>query len=551
MKIKSDCCGGKWVVNKTPTPTQTPKQTVTPSITVTATPSSISGDTPTPTPSITATATPSSTSGDTPTPTPTIGSTQTPTRTTTNTNTPTKTIINTKTPTPSVTPSISLSPTVTPTITNTPTITVSISPTKSTTPSVTPTVTTTVTNTPTVTPTITSNFAQPINIKCITDMGKQWGITYNVRDYSVVYGLDSGAQWRNIASEEYPYSIVQTETTIKNSIDFEINEPLMIFVAQTTSSSDGITDNYILKQKTINKNNKNILVLDCIDKNKTQIEKSDKFNSKYAPANFNVLVYGSMCVVDWSYPIEAPSRFDTPNLYRLNMSSTNDLSKIKQIDSWLTGDFDLENSFIIKPGGGGLSVLTSFTVFCKRPDYNPKASFITVFADYNRPVDLNIQDPWDMNNNNGKIWPAGSYAIIWGDSSPYDTVSTIAPKLTTAPLTSYDGRIRMVWNGSSYRVAQMININGVCLDNDFNYYRIGMYKYNASTMEYDFYKAVKIRKTVLNQIYSYEFDNILNGLYKVYVFADYSVDDGAFGDNIDPFSITSTIASNVFIYSVI
>jgi len=90
-------------------------------------------------------------------------------------------------------------------------------------------------------------------------MGKQWGITYNVRDYSVVYGLDSGAQWRNIASEEYPYSIVQTETTIKNSIDFEINEPLMIFVAQTTSSSDGITDNYILKQKTINKNNKNIL----------------------------------------------------------------------------------------------------------------------------------------------------------------------------------------------------------------------------------------------------------------------------------------------------
>ena len=108
-------------VTPTPTVTQTPTNTETPTPTITAT------NTETPTPTVTATNT------ETPTPTITATNTETPTPTVTptNTETPTPTVTATNTETPTVTPTLTNTPTVTPTLTNTPTVT----PTNTNTPS--------------------------------------------------------------------------------------------------------------------------------------------------------------------------------------------------------------------------------------------------------------------------------------------------------------------------------------------------------------------------------------------------------------------------------
>jgi photosystem II stability/assembly factor-like uncharacterized protein len=133
--------GPTWTPTITPTPTLTftpsPTSSPTPTATVTFTP------TPTATPTATSTATP------TPTPTQTASPTATETATPTNTATPVPGVTDTPTPTPTHTGT----PTGTPTVTNTPTETVT--PTATLTPTVTETATATLTSTPTETPTET------------------------------------------------------------------------------------------------------------------------------------------------------------------------------------------------------------------------------------------------------------------------------------------------------------------------------------------------------------------------------------------------------------
>ncbi len=145
-------------------PSNTPTQTPTPSVTVGLTPTAT--QTPSVTPTNTQTLTPTNTNTptdnvtDTPTPTPT--QTPTPSVTATGTLTPTpsvtatvtQTTTNTQTPsvTPTDTPEVSPTPTTTPTTTTTLTATETETPT----PTATPTLTETPTNTPTVTPTTTN-----------------------------------------------------------------------------------------------------------------------------------------------------------------------------------------------------------------------------------------------------------------------------------------------------------------------------------------------------------------------------------------------------------
>jgi hypothetical protein len=144
----------------TPTISRTPTNTPTTSITPTITPTSTVTQTPTqtnppPTQSVTATITPTNTitptQSITPTNTPTISRTPTNTPTTSITPTNTPTISRTPTNTPTNTPTISRTPTNTPTISRTPTNT----PTTSITPTTTLTPTLTITPTVTLTPTIT------------------------------------------------------------------------------------------------------------------------------------------------------------------------------------------------------------------------------------------------------------------------------------------------------------------------------------------------------------------------------------------------------------
>ena len=128
-----DCGTCQAVVTPTPTVTTTPTKTPTPSVTTTKTP----------TPSVTTTKTPTQTQ----TPTNTATKTQTPTVTTTPTNTPTVTTTPTNTPTPSVTATQTRTPNITPT----PSVTATQTPTQTGTPSV----TSTPTGTPNATPTQT------------------------------------------------------------------------------------------------------------------------------------------------------------------------------------------------------------------------------------------------------------------------------------------------------------------------------------------------------------------------------------------------------------
>ena len=138
-----DCVTCQAVVTPTPTLTRTPTNTPT------VTPS------PTDTPSVTPTVTPTKTV----TPTPSVTKTQTPTPSVTKTQTPTPSITASATRTP--TPSITASPTDTPSVTPTNTPTPSVTTTQTGTPRVTPTKTTTQTptqtqtGTPAVTPTNT------------------------------------------------------------------------------------------------------------------------------------------------------------------------------------------------------------------------------------------------------------------------------------------------------------------------------------------------------------------------------------------------------------
>jgi len=122
----TDCATCQAIVTPTPTVTTTPTKTPTPtrtaSVTSTPTPTGTAAVTPTPTPTRTASVT------STPTPTNTATKTPTPTVTTTQTQTPTNTATKTPTPTPTGTAG------VTPTPTKTPTGTPAVTPTPSQTP---------------------------------------------------------------------------------------------------------------------------------------------------------------------------------------------------------------------------------------------------------------------------------------------------------------------------------------------------------------------------------------------------------------------------------
>jgi hypothetical protein len=121
----TDCTTCQAVVTPTPTVTTTPTKTPTPSITASPT--------------------------DTPSVTPTTS--QTPTPSVTTTKTPTPSITASPTDTPNVTPTTTTTPTVTPSITASPTDTPPVTPTSTPTPTQTGTPPSTPTNTPTPSPT--------------------------------------------------------------------------------------------------------------------------------------------------------------------------------------------------------------------------------------------------------------------------------------------------------------------------------------------------------------------------------------------------------------
>lgn len=149
---------------QTPSNSQTPSHTPTSSITPSVTPSNTATPSITPSKSPTPTLTPSRTPTNTCTPSNTPTNTTTPTRTPSQT--PTNTASNTATPTntitPTRTPTQTASNTATPTPTNTATRTCTPTPTYTGTPPVTPSNTPSNTVTPTVTPTVTiTNTASP------------------------------------------------------------------------------------------------------------------------------------------------------------------------------------------------------------------------------------------------------------------------------------------------------------------------------------------------------------------------------------------------------
>ena len=145
-----DCATCQAVVTPTPTVTKTPTNTPTVTQThtgtplVTATPTKTSTPTPTPTVTKTNTPTPSVTTTKTSTPTPSVTTTQTGTPNVTSTKTPTPTQTGTPAVTPNVTPSVTTTKTPTPSVTTTKTPT----PTQTGTPASTPTQTPTPTATP-------------------------------------------------------------------------------------------------------------------------------------------------------------------------------------------------------------------------------------------------------------------------------------------------------------------------------------------------------------------------------------------------------------------
>jgi len=144
-----DCLTCQAVVTPTPTVTTTPTKTPSVTPTQTTTPSV----TPSVTPTKSQTPTPSVTTTKTPTPSITASPTDTPNVTPTTTSTPTPSITASPTDTPPVTPTTTTTPTVTPSITASPTDTPPVTPTKTPTPTQTGTPPATPTNTPTPSPT--------------------------------------------------------------------------------------------------------------------------------------------------------------------------------------------------------------------------------------------------------------------------------------------------------------------------------------------------------------------------------------------------------------
>ena len=206
-----DCVTCLAVVTPTPTVTTTPTRTPTPSGTATRTPTPSVTATRTPTPSVTATktATPSVTPTNTITPTVTASNTPTPTQTgtpsvtATNTATPTVTTTNTATPTQTGTPNAT--PNVTPTNTSTPTQT----GTPNATPTNTPSVTTTNTQTPTQsgTPNVT-----PTNTPSPTPTLFYTGISVNeLYEYTdIMFGSFSGGTYQ-AAYGPVPYALYASQ----------------------------------------------------------------------------------------------------------------------------------------------------------------------------------------------------------------------------------------------------------------------------------------------------------------------------------------------------
>jgi hypothetical protein len=145
----NDCITCQAVVTPTPTVTQTPTRTPSVTPTQTTTPSV----TPSVTPTKSQTPTPSVTTTKTPTPSVTASPTDTPSVTPTTTSTPTPSITASPTDTPSVTPTNTPTPSITATQTGTPPVTPTNTTTKTPTPTQTGTPPATPTNTPTPSPT--------------------------------------------------------------------------------------------------------------------------------------------------------------------------------------------------------------------------------------------------------------------------------------------------------------------------------------------------------------------------------------------------------------
>lgn len=189
-------------------------QNITPTPTISLTPSLSLTKSTTPTTTVTPTITPTIT--DTPTQTPTITSTTTSTPTVTPTQTTTQTITPTQTSTPTITPTITITATITSTVTTTPTVTASITPTNTitTTPTITPTSTTTVTptvsTTPTITPTVSPTSAPSIGINTanfnncasrLTTVGSNGGPS----SYSTYDQIGNIFEWNNLNDSSGQY----------------------------------------------------------------------------------------------------------------------------------------------------------------------------------------------------------------------------------------------------------------------------------------------------------------------------------------------------------
>jgi hypothetical protein len=145
----NDCVTCQAVVTPTPTLTRTPTNTPT----VTPSPTDTPSVTPTVTPTRTATPTPSVTPTKSPTPSVTATQTNSPTPSITASPTDTPSVTPTRTPTPTQTGTPAVTPTNTPTITASPTDTPAVTPTRTPTPTQTGTPAVTPTNTPTPSPT--------------------------------------------------------------------------------------------------------------------------------------------------------------------------------------------------------------------------------------------------------------------------------------------------------------------------------------------------------------------------------------------------------------
>ena len=205
------------------TPTQTPTSTVTPTQTPTPTISETPTQTPTPTISETPTQTPTPTVTDTPTQTPTPTVTDTPTQT------PTPTISETPTQTP--TPTISETPTQTPT--NTPTETPTETPTQ------------TPTESPTQTPTPTSTPAVPVTTNIVlyydpSNLSSYPGSGTTINDLSG-NGLNGSLSNITFTSPYFTYNGTSSQVSVADNVLLEPGSgdwTMEVWVNQSVSGND-------------------------------------------------------------------------------------------------------------------------------------------------------------------------------------------------------------------------------------------------------------------------------------------------------------------------